>query len=205
MDYPNSEPGVALLDGRFTDGNPLVGLPASRDPASWANAVTDEICAVITDGAEEPGQEPTEGVNNQMLGAIKRIFARLFGDRIATQAEVNAGTRDDLVVTPKKLRMGFSISLAANGHIASPVWFGGVVLQWGSTTSNSSGVGNLSFSLTSWAGPLKVVTCARGANASNSGVSMSSGIFSASGGQLFTTNNGVPAPLTSDWFAIGRM
>jgi hypothetical protein len=60
--------------------------------------------------------------------------------KVATQAQMNAGTDDTTMVTPKKLRLGFAILLAVNGFIALPWWLGSFVLQWGRITINQTAV-----------------------------------------------------------------
>lgn len=72
MDFPHSVPNVALLNGRFTDGNPLVGISASRDPAAWANAVTDEILNVI----RAADMTPAEAEVDQLLRGINTLISR---------------------------------------------------------------------------------------------------------------------------------
>lgn len=72
MDYPISVPGVGLVGGKFTDGDPLLSQQASLDPAAWANAVTDELLNVII----AAGLTPNEAQTDQLLQAIQKFAAQ---------------------------------------------------------------------------------------------------------------------------------
>lgn len=78
MDYPVSDPTVGLVGGKFTDGNPAGGVPASRDPAGWANLISDELIGIVV----AAGLVPSDADNTQVLQALV-----LLGLRAATTAD----------------------------------------------------------------------------------------------------------------------
>ncbi|MGC3891295.1 gp53-like domain-containing protein [Pseudomonas urmiensis] len=71
MDYPKSTPNVGLVGGKFVDENAGTGQPGSLIPATWGNAVTDELLAVIT----AAGLEPSESDLGQLQKAIQGLAA----------------------------------------------------------------------------------------------------------------------------------
>lgn len=63
----------------------------------------------------------------------------LSSDQIATQPQVDAGTLDNVLVTPKTMRWGFSASLGSNGYVIFPSWLGGLCFQWGAFATDATG------------------------------------------------------------------
>lgn len=51
--------------------------------------------------------------------------------KVATAAQMLDSENDSVMVTPKKLRVGFKFSPGANGYITFPSWMGGLIIQWG--------------------------------------------------------------------------
>lgn len=81
--------------------------------------------------------------------------------KVATQPQVNAGIDDSTIVTPKKLRAGFSMSLGVTGYVAFPSWLGGFVFQWGVMAETS---GSTDFRLFPMAFPERVAAMVATAN-----------------------------------------
>lgn len=86
MDYPRNTPGVGLVNGQFVDENPVAGTPGSLIPATWGNAVTQEILHVI----KAAGMVPQEDVSTQLLEAIQSFAAHDFKNsvRVATTGTI---------------------------------------------------------------------------------------------------------------------
>jgi hypothetical protein len=125
------------------------------------------------------------------------------GAEIATQAEVNAGTDDATIITPKKMRLGFSISLASNGYISFPTWMGGLIIQWGMTSAIAAG------SAVTIALPIAfpsevLLTLVSPLNAASSTVSYMMAIGSIrTTTQISIVNRSSTISGVGNWFAIG--
>lgn len=131
MDYPKTVPNVNLLAGKFTDGDPANGVPASLDPAEWANAVTQEILAVLANA----GIAPIENTNNQLLAAILAIIGTQIEDmnpvpNVIATAIATAKTQVQNAV-PGIAAAQFVGSLAQSGYLTLP---GGLMIQWADVT-----------------------------------------------------------------------
>ncbi|WP_342309115.1 phage tail protein [Pseudomonas fluorescens] len=120
--------------------------------------------------------------------------------KVATQFQVDLGVDDATIVTPKKLRAGFRVSLGVNGYICFPSWMGGLVWQWGNRvfTSGASSPFAMPFpveALIAWAVPNSIVGGSPSTVAANV--------------QSLTTNAMILSWTASGtynffWFALGR-
>ncbi|GKQ96491.1 phage tail protein [Aeromonas hydrophila] len=107
--------------------------------------------------------------------------------KVATQAQTNAGTADDVAITPKKLRAGFAISTGANGYIAFPTWMSGLIIQWFSFTPTSTSQATLSFPIVF---PNNFLAFLSGPAGSGGATIVRSGAITASTVQVTSSNTG---------------
>ena len=81
-------------------------------------------------------------IDIQALAALatQATEVKLGTAKIATQSMTDAGADDSTIVTPKKLRWGFSATLAITGWIRFPSWLGGLTLSWQQVSASSAGL-----------------------------------------------------------------
>jgi phage-related tail fiber protein len=107
--------------------------------------------------------------------------------KVATQAQANEGTDDATIVTPKKLCLGFSVSLAANGYIVFPSWLGGLMIQWGVAIMPGT-TGTFSYPIAFKTAIYQILATDAGSGAHSLGVSPLSLTSFTAYGNLATTN-----------------
>ncbi|EQB2599509.1 phage tail protein [Aeromonas salmonicida] len=130
------DPAVVLATRKYVD-DLMAAHKHSRehpDASETAKGFTRYATQVEVNETVTANQKADAAVTVKTLwGWIKQASETVLGMmKVATQAQTNAGTADDVAVTPKKLRMGVSYSLGSSGYIALPAWLGSFMLQWGS-------------------------------------------------------------------------
>ncbi|MGN5127758.1 phage tail-collar fiber domain-containing protein [Aeromonas sp. 30P] len=74
-----------------------------------------------------------------LWGWVKQAGENVLGlIKVASQQQTDAGTADDVAVTPKKLKAGFSISLTSQPYVCFPSWLGGWIIQMGDSAPSQS-------------------------------------------------------------------
>lgn len=151
------DPAVVLATRKYVD-DVMAAHKQSRDhpdASETAKGFTRYATQAQVNETVPANQKDDVAVTVKKLwGWVKQASESVLGMmKVATQAQMNAGAADDVGVTPKKLKMGFSISLGnANAgspsYIAFPDWFGSLLIQFGSAASDpATGDSSVTFPL----------------------------------------------------------
>lgn len=209
MDYPVSDPTVGLVGGKFSDGDAVGGVSASRDPAAWANAVTDELLAIIAAAGLTPDEEDL----NQVLDALVLLGLRsatstLTGVvELATDAEAVAGASAVLAVSPAGLLAALTAFLPkrtfnANDYIRIPDVPGGLIIQWGNRGDITAGsTAAVTYPV---AFPVGMDGCSVSPSYSITGAGAAYMSHINTSASILTINNTGSVTCAARWLAIGR-
>lgn len=161
------------VNGLFQNGNPVVGQQATQLLADWFNDTQENLLKVIEDAGLEPEKGNWDllrdaivlmiaGVVGDGEGAVPTTLTvtgaglatgggdlttnRVITVTKASAAEVGAGVRDDVAVTPLGLAGGIGGRvLAATGYAT---FLGGVILQWTTAFANANGSTTITLPIT---------------------------------------------------------
>jgi len=138
------------------------------------------------------------------------VYMLVSGRGVATDAEVQAGTDTAKIVTSGRLynamsalaiKAGFSAIISGNGYVKFPVWFGGLIIQWGEAVTNGSGYAQITFPITFPNYPASVIGSCNGGSRIFSHESVTTTSYYA---YTYNSTNGAAYPSTSlKWAAIG--
>lgn len=112
-----------------------------RHDESRASVVLIAGAGVLRVQRVAPGPNPIVFTgSSEIIDSSKKALPGVPGIApIASLEQLDAGTDETSIVTPRTLRWGFSINLADNGYIAFPRWLGGLIIQWGNAYIANNG------------------------------------------------------------------
>lgn len=184
------DPSVVLATRKYVDDSIIHVLPKTRQPGSYRQVTITER------GIVESGSNPT---------TLKE-----YEIDPATQEQVNAGTDDSTVVTPKKLRFGFQVHIGSPGYIVFPTWLGGWIVQWHAGLTLQGSVINQTYfpiPFPNSLGSVVVGAYNNGAIGNNFLVYLSDGVGGSIGAVsdrwFKTMNNGVTGSAGLSYIAVG--
>lgn len=152
----------ALKVGGVSRQQPVLSAPTVGETLSDAAFVireTQEVAEAQSTDAYAPGfsfywkGRTAAKLIMDAVGVLKWGGKPVLTGKFATFDELNEGASDGTVVSPFKLRWGFSFLTGGTGYIQFPPWLGGFLVQWGI----ASGVPKASTAVGA-AGPTRDVT-----------------------------------------------
>ncbi|MEB8170163.1 hypothetical protein NGH15_25695, partial [Escherichia coli] len=134
----------------FTRGNPQTGTPATDLDDDYFDMLQEELCSVV----EASGASLEKGRHDQLLTALRALLLSRknpFGDiksdgtvktalenlglgKIATVADIQAGTASKLVDAEGLKKYLPTKVMQVSGFIRIPDVPGGTIIQWGQVT-----------------------------------------------------------------------
>ncbi|MGZ8220005.1 MAG: gp53-like domain-containing protein, partial [Methylobacter sp.] len=148
----NETTGAFAITVKTASGAGVVVAQSADTPVWTDGADVRYDSSVIPQAEAEAGTATTkrgwsaQRVKQAINAVVKAATETISGiAEIATQAEVNAGTDDTRIVSPAKLRYGFSILLATNGYVVFAAHQYGLIIQWGN--AQFAGVSTLTVTL----------------------------------------------------------
>lgn len=227
------DPSVVLATRQYVDDSIIAVLPPTRQPGNYRQ-VTINARGIVESGSnpstlegyeiapasQEEAEDGEDNTKPMTALRVAQVFARrviqatervLGLARIGTQEQVNTGTDDSTIVTPKKLRLGFQIVAGTVGYIVFPTWLGSWIVQWhagmtlqGSTTN----ITHFPIPFPNKVGSVVVGGYNNGAIGNNYQVYLSDGVGGAAGAVneawFKTMNNGVTGSAGLSYIAVGN-
>lgn len=127
--------GVEIAGPINGDGTGLTNLKYSA-LVGTPNSLAGYGVAFASQSEAESGADTNKPVNALRVfqAIVKKVVqateSTLGTARIGNQLEVNAGTDNAVIITPKKLRWGFQMVIGRTGYIVFPTWLNGWIVQW---------------------------------------------------------------------------